>query len=754
MTAKDKPDIKLEHVTTSFDTVTGNPSAVWHADDEAGSKIGYAYFPDGSLKEMTYPGGKKQSWTYDNQGRTASFTDTAGVTTTYTHTDLGQIHTAKTSTGDNVEYGYDTLGRLDKTTRGNGITTTVEWDDRNQPAVITHTDKDGGLVSKSSHAYDIRGNLTKTVTETPAKSGGGTETAESVYVYDTADRLTSSTTTSADGTVTETAYKLNAASDITEETRTVTKPGGTAEKTVITREHDADGRLIKQTTRTPDGKTSEAVQEFDTNGNLLKDTAGNTFTYTPTGHLAGTTSPDGTTTGHSYWPTGLRKTTTNSAGGGQGGEKSESTAYWTPQAPGASVPETAVEETPDGTRASHLLAATRETRTLLTPEGKPTASEGAETGYLLHDRLGSTTHLTGADGTITTGYTYTDYGTTTRTPADSGNNDGAGASSPAGINRNPYTYTGATTDEATGHHYLRNRTYNPTTTHFTTRDTANLLNRYTYSFANPLKYTDQTGNTPSPIDWIDFGLNVAVGLLGIAMAIPSAGASLAFAATTAVIGIASQAVLIADSYEQWMPQSARMGIAIGSAVATAAGGAAGGVTTGRFVDFMRDMRSLSRPLGKDPALAGPIGIREGLKYFAGTPRVEEWGTRDRLVRGTAAEGVEAQVPAGSGLNGAQIIRENLVTIQISSPRDIALFNQARRYNAYAAEFQYYASNWQGPVPISAIRRASNIAQKFTLRVHEQMEKLMRTHRKAIMDMAAEHREQQGDRALDSTEDLE
>ena len=301
----------------------------------------------------------------------------------------------------------------------------VEWDDRNQPAVITHTRADGGLVSKSSHEYDIRGNLTKTVTETPEAAGGGGGTAETDYAYDTADRLTSSKTTSADGTVTETAYKLNAASDVTEETRTVTKPGGTAETTTVTREHDADGRLTKQTTRAPDGKTREAVQEFDANGNLLKDADGNTFTYTPAGHLAATTAPGGTVTGHTYWPTGLRKTTTHSAGGGQGGEKSESTAYWTPQAPGASVPETAVEETPDGTRASHLLAATRETRTLLGSDGKPTTPDGAETGYLLHDRLGSTTHLTNTDGSVTTGYTYTDYGTTTRTPTNNGNSGGA-----------------------------------------------------------------------------------------------------------------------------------------------------------------------------------------------------------------------------------------------------------------------------------------------------------------------------------------
>ena len=303
----------------------------------------------------------------------------------------------------------------------------------------------------------------------------------------------------------------------------------------------------------------------------MKDAAGNTFTYTPTGHLATTTGPDGTTTGHTYWPTGLRKTTTQTntvttsndiEGGGNSdstGEQqaaaagvSEITAYWTPQAPGASVAETAVEEAADGTRASHLLAATRETRTLLGSDGKPATPEGAETGYLLHDRLGSTTHLTGADGSVTTGYTYTDYGTTTRTPTNNGNSGGTGApTTPTGLHRNPYTYTGATTDQATGHHYLRSRTYNPTTTHFTTRDTANLLNRYTYTTANPLKYTDQTGNTPTLADWITFGLNIAFVALDVAATVLTFGLSAPATLPAAVIGLAAvttSALSIADAY--------------------------------------------------------------------------------------------------------------------------------------------------------------------------------------------------------------
>ena len=370
---------------------------------------------------MTYPGGKKQSWTYDNQGRTATFTDTAGVTTTYTHTALGQIHTAKTSTGDNVDYGYDALGRLDKTTRGNGITTTVEWDDRNEPAVITHA-RQGRRPGPQEHPrirhprephQDRHRNP-----ETFGQEAWSTAETRLRLRHRRPAHLIHNHKRGRHGhrdrLQTERRLRHHRRDPHGHETR---RHGGEDRRHPGTRrgrapdqaDHPHPGRKdqrsgpgVRRQRQPPQGRRREHLHLYPRR--------------TPRWHH----QPGGTITGHSYWPTGLRKTTSTTARVGWGaraGRRARSTAYWTPQAPGASVPETAVEETPDGTRASHLLAATRETRTLLTPDGKPTAPEGAETGYLLHDRLGTATHLTDSrDGTITTGYTYTDYGTTTRTP--------------------------------------------------------------------------------------------------------------------------------------------------------------------------------------------------------------------------------------------------------------------------------------------------------------------------------------------------
>ena len=151
---------------------------------------------------------------------------------------------------------------------------------------------------------------------------------------------------------------------------------------------------------------------------------------------------------------------------------------------------------------------------------------------------------------------------------------------PAGVHRNPYTYTGATTDEATGHHYLRNRVYNPTTTHFTTRDTANLLNRYAYAVANPHKYTDQTGNTPMLADWVSFGVGIGLALIGLAaavLAVPTAGFAPVFTNAALLAATATlETVLVADAYEDFLPPAAEWAL-FGIGAATALTGVGNGV---------------------------------------------------------------------------------------------------------------------------------------------------------------------------------
>ena len=105
---------------------------------------------------------------------------------------------------------------------------------------------------------------------------------------------------------------------------------------------------------------------------------------------------------------------------------------------------------------------------------------GTGTGYLLRDRHSSVTALVDATGAVTNTYSYGDYGP----PALP---DGRAASRRRARRRagstNPFQYTGATpissmTDATTGLLLLPARSYDPTQGRFTTRDTANVFNKY------------------------------------------------------------------------------------------------------------------------------------------------------------------------------------------------------------------------------------------------------------------------------------
>jgi RHS repeat-associated protein len=107
------------------------------------------------------------------------------------------------------------------------------------------------------------------------------------------------------------------------------------------------------------------------------------------------------------------------------------------------------------------------------------------TEYFLGDALGSVRQLVNSGGTVTLAKSYAPYGETR---------------SSAGSGTSIYSFTGEQQD-ASGLTYLRSRYYSNGTGRFLTRDTwggdANssiTLNKWVYASANPINFTDPTGN--------------------------------------------------------------------------------------------------------------------------------------------------------------------------------------------------------------------------------------------------------------------
>ena len=234
-----------------------------------------------------------------------------------------------------------------------------------------------------------------------------------------------------------------------------------------------------------------------------------------------------------YWPDGTRRSTTTQ--GGAAGASSQTFHYGTD---GNLVNDTTTDSTTgtgSSATASYLITAGREARTLqpgttgvgTVPDGAPAPVDvGTGTGYLLRDRHSSVTALIDAGGTVTNTYTYSDYGL----PAlPDGRLQAVPTPTPGGTT-NPFQYTGATPissmlDPTTGLLLLPARSYDPTQGRFTTRDTANVFNKYQGFSTNPIVNVDPTGHFSLSDLLIDIGSLLTFAIVAVA----TAGAALAAA---------------------------------------------------------------------------------------------------------------------------------------------------------------------------------------------------------------------------------
>jgi len=529
-------DAKNKTITFTYDQL----NRVTLKDYPAGTDINYYYDegtstnPIGRLTRVTDNSGTTYLW-YDKIGRTRKTTKTISSVNYTTQTffdDLKRVdhiiypddttldYTYCEPTGLISQaggyasfYDYNAMGQPGTVTYGNGVTTTYTYRTDNNRLNTLVTVNGSADLQNLSYSYDNKGNVTGITDNRP----GGTRSV--TLEYDDLDRMTYASSPSYNpyGPVT---YEYNEIGNIIRSTEYLGMTY-TYYYSSTSRPH----AVISISS------VSSLILQYDNNGNVTR-YGGTTLTYNYDNMM---TALGSNTYVYDYSGQRIKKNTTVYIGN--------------------------LYEKTGSTVTRHIFAGSQRI-----------AQHSGSTIYYYHgDHLGSTSIVTGTNGTLQKEMYYYPFGRTYYT-----------SGSPA----IKYKFTSAEEDSL-GFYHLGARYYDPTIGRFVSADSIvpdysdpQTLNRYSYCRNNPLIYTDPSGHIFGIDDLLAIGIGAAIGAL-------SAGAQSdwdigAMAAGALIGGISAGVGFGSGSWAYGAVGGGDFGLVAGGVVGGAAGGATGGGLSAAF----------------------------------------------------------------------------------------------------------------------------------------------------------------------------
>ncbi len=411
----------------------------------------YAYDPKGQIKET----GKtinSQTYTtktgYDSLGRVETVTYPDNTVVKYTHDALDNLIQVKDPSNSPVYavYGnYNAKGQYGTVTNANGVSTTYQYNPYNNrlTSILTNSPTSGNLMNLAYDLYDDAGNI-KHITDSITYPGGISRTRS--YVYDDLDRLIEADSPSYSGKL---LYQYD-------------KIGNMTYNCKYGYYHYDDPAHVHAVTSVVNssGQTAYTYQ-YDPNGNMYSG-AGRGLTYDYDNRPTHITA-NGATVDSVYDANGQRVKKSVSG---------STTIY---------IGQTYV--CTNGQCTKYIISGTQIVAQI----------SAAGTYYYHSDHLGSSSIITNASGSKAEDIFYYPYGET----RDNTN--------PPGENVNvKYKFTGKELDGEDGLYYYGARYYDPKLARFISADTIVpkpfypiSLNRYAYTYNNPIVLKDLDGHAPN-----------------------------------------------------------------------------------------------------------------------------------------------------------------------------------------------------------------------------------------------------------------
>ena len=412
----------------------------------------YEYDAIGQLAKRIEPDGTAIAYTYDAAHNRTAVTVPSG-TTAYTFDSMNRLNTVTEPGGAETSYAYDVVGNLLRTTYPNHTRTDRSYDSLDRVVRLEHRLPDNSIMSGFSYTLGPAGNRLS------AAEDGGRSTS---YSYDSLYRLLQERTTDVGQPDHTTSYTYDHNGN-----RIAKLDSATGATSYI---HDANDRLL-----TENGQ----AYTYDANGNVLIRPDGASFVYDFENRLVRGDTPAGT----------LRNTF--DADGGR--VRSDINGAITNYLVDSNLPFSQVLEERDATgtlKAENVFGLDLIRRT-----------ESGQQSYFHFDAQQNVRRLTDAAGAVSDTYSYEGFGSLV---------------SRTGASANPYLFAGERFEAPLGEYHLRARYYNSRIGRFSSVDPAlpdwsdpRSLNRYVYSFSDPINRRDPSG---------EFGLSevmISVSINGI-----------------------------------------------------------------------------------------------------------------------------------------------------------------------------------------------------------------------------------------------
>ncbi|MCP5560426.1 MAG: hypothetical protein H7A55_22025 [Verrucomicrobiaceae bacterium] len=507
-------DPELRTITTAF---SPENNAITSLIDGNGSQSTFEYYDSGELAKITYPGGALEMTAYtdtvtgrnvdrqlrsgeivryehDQRGLLSKKIYPGGEETTFGYDARGNLTSATNNETGSINFEYDVLSRLTKVTYPGTRTILYEYDSMSRRTkltdpdgrVLTYTYDAAGRLAEirdavagpvASYAYDAAGQLTSRslangvtteftydfagrVTNLVHRQAGGTVISSWAYEYDTLGNRTKKT-----GLAGIETYSYDKTSQIT----AATYPGGSAESY----QYDSAGNRTSVTTsgNSPVLYVTNQLNQYtavgtdsltyDPKGNLTSRTSGGqttSYSYDVENRLKQVQLPGGTTITYGYDALGRLASRSDGAG---------TVRYlWE----GSHI--LLEEDLGHSTQARYTWGGGLD-------EALSMRRSGADY-YFLQDALMSVTEITSGTGDVVEQYSYKVNG----------------EASGAALTGNPFSFSGAFSDRATGLNCMRARWYDTKLGRFLQPDPINVnggLNLYAYALNSSPNLSDPMG---------------------------------------------------------------------------------------------------------------------------------------------------------------------------------------------------------------------------------------------------------------------